>query len=459
MRGCILFRLTMAELLHNAIIINEGHRFHGWLTIDNQGIISRIGVGDAPTELLNNSEITVRDMQRHWLLPGVIDSHVHFREPGLEHKATIYSESRAAAAGGVTSFMEMPNTNPATTTIEALEDKYSRAAKDSAINYAFYIGATRDNWQTLSEVDYTRVPGIKLFMGSSTGGMLVDGVDSLEKIFELPALIAVHCEQEEIVKENMRRVQELYPDSNAPLSWHPEIRSALACYTSTHRAVEMARRKGTRLHVMHLTTAEEIALFHPDDKRITAEVCVAHLWFTDEDYANLGTRIKCNPAVKSLRHREALRRGLVSGEISTVSTDHAPHTLEEKSSGTITAPSGMPMVQFSLPAMLTLADKGLWTPELVVEKMCHAQARLFNIEKRGFIREGYYADLVEIDPDGTTPVTADILLSKCGWSPLEGTELRTKIITTRVNGQCVYCHAAPEATGYLKGAMPLRFRN
>ncbi len=448
----------MSELLYNALIINEGSRFMGWVRISPEGFIADIGDGSVPHALLHNPDITARDLKGNWLLPGVIDSHVHFREPGLEHKATIATESRAAAAGGVTSFMEMPNTRPATTTADALADKMSRAANDAVINYAFFAGAANDNLSFLRECDYTHVPGIKLFMGSSTGGMLVNEEKALREIFSLPVLIAVHCEQEEIIRENMLRAKELYPSGNAPLSWHPEIRSALACMTSTQRAVRLARELGTRLHVTHITTAEELSLFRAGDDRITAEACVAHLLFTDEDYSSLGTLIKCNPAIKSRVHRDALRKAVASGIVSTVSTDHAPHSLEEKGAGTLDAPSGMPMVQFSLVSMLHMAlEEQLWTPETVVERMCHSQARAFGIDKRGFIRKGYYADMVEVDPNGETCITSHNIVSKCGWSPLEGRTMRSKVITTRVNGHTVYCHAAPEAIGFFKRAMPLTF--
>jgi len=445
------------QLLHNALIINEGRRYSGWLTIDSHGIIDRMGEGNAPEWLVGDNSLEIHDMHGHWLLPGVIDSHVHFREPGMKHKATIYTESRAAAAGGVTSYLEMPNTNPATVTLEALDEKFYRAANDSAVNYSFFIGATASNLTTLQRIDYTRVPGVKLFMGSSTGGMLVDESDSLQEIFKLPVLVMVHSEQEDIIRENMARVKELYYDAEPPLLWHPQIRSELACYSSTVRAVNLAKRFGTRLHIAHITTAQELKLLSRNPGNITGEVCVAHLLFSDDDYATLGTRIKCNPAVKSAPHREALRRGVAAGLVTTVSTDHAPHTLEEKQKGTLTAPSGMPMVQFSLPAMLDMAASGLWTPERVVEVMCHAQASLFRIERRGYLRQGYFADIVEVDPLGETVINADTIISKCGWSPLEGRTLRSKVVTTRVNGRCVYRCEAPETTGMVKCAMPLVF--
>ncbi|MDE6243790.1 MAG: dihydroorotase [Muribaculaceae bacterium] len=448
----------MPELLHNAIIINEGHRFKGWLFIEDAGRIGAIGEVEAPQHYFDDERVTVTDIQGRWLLPGVIDSHVHFREPGLTHKATIYSESRAAAAGGVTSFMEMPNTNPPTVTLEALAQKQQIAAKDSAVNYSFFIGATNDNVDVLKQVDYTQVPGVKLFMGSSTGGMLVDGSEALEQIFSLPGVIMAHCEDEAIVRENMQRTKQLYPQGDAPLSWHPEIRSALACFASTARAVELAKKHDARLHVAHITTAEELELFEAADGKLTCEVCVAHLTFTDEDYATLGTRIKCNPSVKSKRHREALWQGIADGKILTVSTDHAPHTLQEKSAGTITAPSGLPMVQFSLAAMLNYALEGRLTPERVVELMCHNQANLFRIEDRGYLREGYWADIVEVDPEQVTEITPDSILSKCGWSPLEGRTLKSRVVSTRVNGKRVFEAGTPHPLLAETVGMPLRFR-
>lgn len=446
----------MRTILHNAQIINEGLSRRGWVLICADRI-EAVGEGPAPRELLEAGDTEARDLQGHWLLPGVIDSHVHFREPGMEHKACIASESRAAAAGGVTSVMEMPNTNPATTTIAAWQDKRERAAKDSVVNYAFYIGATNSNLEELRRADYTKIPGIKLFMGSSTGGMLVDGDDALSGIFQSGQLIMVHCEDEQTIRENLARAQSERPGAELPVSLHPLIRSAEACYRSTAHALALARKYDARLHVAHLTTAEELELFNPADEKITAEVCVAHLLFTADDYKQLGSLIKCNPAVKEARHRQALRKALCEGRIATVSTDHAPHTLEEKMRNTIKAPSGMPMVQFSLPAMLSLAAEGEWTPELVIEKMAHNQARLFGIEGRGFIRPGYYADLVEVDPDGTTTVTPEIIKSKCGWSPLAGRTLRTKVLSTWVNGRQVYSASEPECF-HPGAAQPLRFR-
>ena len=444
-------------LLHNALIVNEGRHFIGYLSISEDGLIETVREGQPTAEMLAEAGDDARDLEGHLLMPGVIDSHVHFREPGGEHKATIASESRAAVAGGVTSFMEMPNTSPATTTLEALEDKFARAGRDSMANYSFWIGATRSNIDVLRAVDYTRVPGVKLFMGSSTGGMLVDGEDALAQVFQLPVLIAAHCEDEAIISQNTRTVKELYKEriEEPPILWHPQIRSALACYKSSARAVELAKRFGSRLHIMHLTTAEELELLMEGDPKITAEVCVAHLLFSDQNYARLGTLIKCNPAVKSAVHRHALRRALSYGLISTVSTDHAPHTLEEKEQPLFKAPSGMPMVQFSLPVMLDLSMQGEWPLELVVQKMCHSQADIFSVEKRGYLRPGYHADLVEVDLDGVTQITPETILSKCGWSPLMGTALRSRVLTTWVNGRIAYTAAAGPAPA--SAAQPLRF--
>lgn len=426
------------QLLYNALIVNEGRIYEGYVEITGGGVIARIGEGRPQSAVTEAYGEQATDLRGHWLLPGVIDSHVHFREPGGEHKATIRSESRAAVAGGVTSYMEMPNTSPATVSPEALDDKFRRAKADSLANYSFWPGATRSNIEFLKSLDYSRVPGVKLFMGSSTGGMLVEGDDSLAEIFRLPALIAAHCEDEGTIRANTEAVKSLYAGREPEISWHPQIRDVLACYKSTAHAVELARRYGSRLHVMHLTTAQELDLFSPADKRITAEACVAHLRFCDEDYATLGTRIKCNPAVKSAMHREALRLAVNQGVITTISTDHAPHTLEEKSRGLFAAPSGMPMVQFSLPAMLDLALRGVMSVETVVEKMCHAQADTFGIENRGYIRPGYAADLVEVDPEAMTEISSKTILSKCGWSPLEGQTLRTRVMRTWVNGHEVY---------------------
>lgn len=446
------------KLLYNARIVNERKEYDGYLEIGEDGNIAVVGSGHVSAASVASYGEDAIDLEGHLLLPGVIDSHVHFREPGGEHKGTIYTESRAAVAGGVTSYMEMPNTNPPTTSIEALEDKFARASKDSVANYSFYIGATKDNVEELKRVDYTRVPGVKLFMGSSTGGMLVEGEESLAEVFKLPVLVAAHCEDEGIIKENTGFVKNLCNGQDeAGINWHPEIRSVLACCKSTANAVALAKRYGTRLHVLHVTTAPEIAMILDGGDRVSAEVCVAHLLFSDRDYARLGTRIKCNPAVKGDVHRDMLREGLRQGVFSTVSTDHAPHALDEKMRGLFTAPSGMPMVQFSLPVMLSEALRGEWPIWFVVEKMCHAQAGLFGVENRGFIREGFAADLVEVDPEGVTEVNEGTIISKCGWSPLEGMQLRSRVKRTWVNGTLVYTDEGGVAVDAPAGEA-LRFR-
>ncbi|MCM1319228.1 MAG: dihydroorotase [Muribaculaceae bacterium] len=448
----------MKQLLYNATIVNEGREYLGYLAIDGDGIIAKIGSGTPSKEMIREYKDTAIDLQTDWLLPGVIDSHVHFREPGGEHKATIFSESRAAVAGGVTSFMEMPNTNPATTTLEALEDKFDRAASDSMANYSFYIGATKENINVLKAVDYTRVPGVKLFMGSSTGGMLVDGDDALCEIFKLPVLIAAHCEDEAIIRANTELVKELYPDSEPEIEWHPQIRNVAACYKSSKHAIELANRFNSSLHIMHISTLQEVKLLAQAKGNITGEACIAHIIFNDDDYTKLGTRIKCNPAIKSQPHRNALVEAISKNVISTISTDHAPHTIEEKNQGLFKAPSGMPMVQFSLLSMIDARRDTNWDITKIVEMMCHNQADLYGIEGRGYIREGYAADLVQVSPRHTTKVDTSTILSKCGWSPLEGRELNSRVERTWVNGALVYTHQY----GIIetnRSARPLKFKH
>lgn len=426
-------------LFYNALIFAHDGRYKGYLRTSDDGHIAEMGEGKPPETLMKGESMDCRGL---WLLPGVIDSHVHFREPGGEHKADIASESRAAVAGGVTSYMEMPNTTPTTTTLEALEEKHRIASRSSLANYSFFIGATEGNIDVLRAVDYTHVPGIKLFMGSSTGGMLVEDEKNLRPIFRLRQLLMVHCEDEGIIRSNMQKVRKLcYSLPEIPVNWHPEVRNALACYSSTDEAIFLAKLNHTRLHIAHVSTMQELQLIAsvPEDIcQITAEVCLPHLLFSDEDYATLGTHIKCNPAVKSAPHRAALRAAVASGLITTVSTDHAPHTLAEKEHGGMLAPSGMPMVQFSLPAMLDMALAGLWSVDTVVETMCHAQAALFHVEGRGSLRPGNWADIVLVDPVGTTTINSSTILSKCGWSPLEGRKLATSVRQTYVNGTLVY---------------------
>lgn len=445
----------MRTLLHNAIIVNEGESYLGYVVIDNE-TIECVGEG-APSPEIIASVNKVCDLDCKLLLPGVIDDQVHFRDPGLTHKADIETESTAAVAGGVTSFMDMPNTNPQTTSIEAWEAKNKRANQVSLANYAFFIGATNANIDTLLNCDYSRVPGVKLFLGASTGNMLVDNDTALNRIFaEVPALIAIHSEDEAIIRRNRDELQAQMGD-NIPVELHPVIRSSEACYESTRRAVEMAKKHGSRLHILHISTDAEMEFLTPGevtDKKITAEVCVHHLWFTDEDYPRLGSRIKWNPAIKTANDRDSLRRALNDNRIDIVATDHAPHLLSEKEGGALKAASGGPLVQFSLPLMLEMAHNGLFTVETVVEKMCHAPARLFNIDRRGYIRPGYFADLVVVNPNTAYIVSDDMVLSRCGWTPINGETLHNKVLATYVNGHKVYDNGKIDASH--KG-QPLKF--
>ncbi|HYQ57120.1 MAG TPA: dihydroorotase, partial [Draconibacterium sp.] len=375
------------------------------------------------------------------LIPGVIDDQVHFREPGLTHKGEIATESKAAAAGGVTTYMEMPNTNPQTVTQEELQRKFDRAAEVSAVNYSFYMGATNDNLQEVLKTDPTKVCGIKVFMGSSTGNMLVDDDKTLSEIFKnAPTLVATHCEDEATIKANTEIARQRYGE-NVPISRHCHIRSDEACYKSSSKAVELASKFDTRLHILHLTSAKEMSLFSPGkvgDKRITAEVCVHHLWFDERDYIDYGTRIKWNPSVKCVKDKEALWEALLADKIDVIATDHAPHTLDEKNNTYFKAPSGGPLVQHSLVAMLELSKKGFISVEKVIEKMCHAPADLFCINKRGYIREGYFADLVLVDPTKNWIVAPENILYKCEWAPFERTEFSNQVVSTFVNGLKVY---------------------
>lgn len=445
------------RLIYNAQLALDDEFVAGYVVTDGDEI-KQVATGMPDSHLLDACDSRI-DAQGAMLLPGVIDTHVHFREPGLTHKACIASESRAAVAGGVTSYLDMPNVVPPTVTVEALEDKWDRAAKDSMANYSFYIGATATNTDMLiHDIDYTRVPGVKLFLGSSTGGMLVDDAAVLRRIFsEVPALIAVHSEDETMIRQNMERAKARYGEE-IPVEMHPLIRSEEACYECTRRAVELARELNTRLHVLHLTTARELQLFDDlaedlEEKCITAEACVGHLWFSEEDYARLGTRIKVNPAIKSPEDREALRNAVASGHIDVVSTDHAPHTQEEKSQKYLKSPSGMPLAQFSLVTMLELADEGWLDKHAVVERMCHDPARLFGIANRGFLRPGYKADmvLVEVVPQGWT-IDDDAVKSSCRWTPLKGATMHHRVLRTWVNGVEVYPKEPPYSP-----AEPLHF--
>lgn len=428
--------------IHNARIVNEGEIFHGSLIV-RDGLIDKVIRQEETTGYLEVVKgMPSLDAGGKFLIPGVIDDQVHFREPGLTHKGEIYTESRAAIAGGVTSFMEMPNTLPQTLTQELLEQKYRLASEKSLANYSFYIGASNDNLDEILKTDPSNVCGLKVFMGASTGNMLVDNPETLDKIFsKVKFLVAVHCEDETIIRSNMEHFRELY-NEDIPLFAHPLIRSEEACYRSTSLAIQLAKKYNTRLHVLHLSTSHEMILFSNDrplaDKKITAEVCVHHLWFSDNDYRTLGNRIKWNPAIKSSHDREALWKALLEDKLDVVATDHAPHTLEEKANKYLKAPSGGPLVQHSLPAMLDFYHQGRISLEKVVEKMCHAPAVCFQVDRRGFIREGYCADLALIDPDQPWEVNPSNIFYKCGWSPFEGHTFGSKITHTFVNGNLVY---------------------
>lgn len=424
----------------NALIINEGKRTKGTVIINN-GVIEHIIANDT-SKVSSYNATRVIDAEGLFLIPGVIDDQVHFREPGLTHKGDIYTESKAGVAGGVTSFMEMPNTNPQTTTIELLDEKFKIASERSLANYSFYLGATNDNIDEIVKLNPKKVCGIKIFMGSSTGNMLVDSRESLDKIFKLsPTLIATHCEDETTIRNNIELYKQKYGE-NLDLKYHAEIRSEEACYLSSSLAVELAKRHGSRLHILHLSTAKELSLLDNKlplkDKKITGEVCVHHLWFNSSDYDKLGWRIKWNPSVKTEVDRLTLIDGLKKNLLDVVATDHAPHLLEEKNNTYFKSASGGPMVQHSLLAMLELSRKGHFSLETVVDKMCHAPAILYKIEKKGFIREGYHADLVLVNPNSRQTITKDSLLYKCGWSPLEGETLSASVQITMVNGKIVY---------------------
>ena len=429
----------MRFLIKDALIINEGCSFKGSVLIDGE-YISAVYEGDKLPSVLPG-DIEVIDASGKWLLPGVIDDQVHFREPGLTHKGDIMSESRAAVAGGVTTFMDMPNTNPQTTTLEDLEWKYRHAAEVSVANYSFFFGGTNDNAGLISHLDSKRIPGIKLFLGSSTGNMLVDKEDSLRRFFgETDMLIAVHAEKEDVIRKNRDHYISKYGE-NLDISFHSKIRSEEACFASSSDAASLARKLGTRLHIFHLSTAKELSLLDGgplSERKITGEVCVHHLWFCDDDYEKYGNRIKWNPSIKTAADREALRRAVNDDTISVVATDHAPHLLSEKEGSCLTAASGGPLVQHSLLAMLDLAADGVMTKEKVVEKMAHHPAELYRIDRRGYIREGYFADIVLIDANKSCEVTKSNILYKCGWSPFEGYTFRNSVYKTFVNGHKIY---------------------
>jgi dihydroorotase len=421
--------------LRQAELVNEGRRFVADVLL-RDGLIERIGT--LPSDRKFDQEL---DLAGKLLLPGLIDDQVHFREPGLTHKACIASEARAAVAGGVTSFMEMPNTNPPATTLEELEKKYAIAAATSVANHSFFLGATNTNLDVVKAMDPRRICGVKVFMGSSTGDMLVDAAATLEGIFRhSPALIATHCEDTPTIKAAEAAAKARWGE-DVPAAEHARIRSADACYASSSMAAELARRHDARLHILHITTAKELSLFSAaplQGKRLTAEACVHHLWFAEEDYARLGHRIKCNPSVKTAADRAAVRAAVAAGIIDVIATDHAPHTREEKAQTYFKAPSGLPLVQHSLQVLLDLVAQGALTLETAVQRACHAPATLFGVERRGFLREGYAADLVVVDPRRPYTVRPDNTLYQCGWSPLEGHTFGATIERTFVNGACVF---------------------
>ena len=424
-------------LIKNAQIVNEGTITSGDVLIEADRIAEI-----APSISVKNADTKVIDADGFYLIPGMIDDQVHFREPGLTHKATIKTESRAAVAGGITSFIEMPNTVPQATTIDLLEEKFAIAAKDAHANYSFMFGGTNDNLSEILKVDKTKVAGLKLFLGSSTGNMLVDNPAVLEEIFsKTDLLISTHCEDEATIKKNLEAAIAIYGDA-IPIEKHPEIRSEQACYISSSQAIALAKKTGARLHVFHLSTAKETKLFDKKkslkDKKITAEVCVHHLWFTDEDYPSKGTKIKWNPAIKTKKDREGLWKALNEGRIDVIATDHAPHTLEEKDNVYTKAPSGGPLVQHALEALFEMQRKGYITVEKLVEKVAHNPAILFEIKDRGYIRKGYKADLVLINPNAPWTVTKENIAYKCGWSPFEGTTFRARVTHTFVNGHLAY---------------------
>jgi dihydroorotase len=430
-----------STLIHRATIVNEGRTIQGSVLIRN-GKIEEVFGEEVPGDILHSAQVI--DATGLHLIPGVIDDQVHFRDPGLTHKADLFTESSAAVAGGVTSFMEMPNTIPQTITQELLEKKYELGAAKSLANYSFYIGATNDNFSELVRTDRKNVCGIKVFMGASTGNMLVDDPAALDKIFSIKDIpIATHCEDEQMIRHNANLYRERFGDE-VPVMYHPSIRSEEACYQSSNLAVNLAKKHGSRLHILHLSTARELSLFRNnvplEQKQITAEVCVHHLWFCQDDYERLGNLIKWNPAIKTCFDRDALLAALLDDRLDVVATDHAPHTMEEKNRSYFQAPSGAPMVQHSLQAMLELAHQGKIPLHRVIEKMCHAPALLFQVEKRGFIRKGYWADLVLVDLKKTYKVKPENILYKCAWSPMEGVEFHSVITQTFVNGNQVFAH-------------------
>ncbi len=431
--------LSKCTLIHNVYVVNEGSAPLGYVLVHDD-TIAEVGQGPAPDGFLMSG--TVIDGKERLLLPGVIDTHVHFRDPGLTHKADMGTESLAAVMGGVTSFIDMPNTSPATTSMEAVDSKMKRAAEVSMANYGFFIGATADNLDRLVHADYSRVAGVKLFMGSSTGNMLLDNDEMMRRIMaEVPAIVAVHAEDEQLLQANRREITERYGE-DLPIGFHPIIRDHRVCFEASRRIVELAKQYNHRLHLLHVSTADELNLLSPgtpQGKLITAETCPQYLAFCDEQYAMLGARIKCNPAIKRPADRDALRRAVTDGRIDTIATDHAPHLPEEKRGNALTAVSGMPLIQFSLTLMLQMAEEGYFNISTVVEKMCHNPAIIYGIDRRGFIRPGYYADLVLVNNDCEPyTITDQWAVSRCGWTPLSGLTVGNKVDLTMVNGKIAY---------------------
>jgi dihydroorotase len=424
-------------LIKNALIINEGQIFKSDLLIENE-VISKI------SSSIIDTEATIINAEGLYLLPGLIDDQVHFREPGLTHKADIQSESKAAVAGGITSFMEMPNTKPNAVTQVLLEEKYKRASEVSYANYSFFMGATNDNLDEVLKTNPENVCGVKVFMGSSTGNMLVDNVVTLENLFSsYKGLIASHCEDEKTIKKNEEIAREEFGE-DVPMKMHPIIRSAEACYLSSSKAVELAKKTGARLHILHISTEKELELFDNSiplkEKKITAEACIHHLWFDDSYYETKGSLIKWNPAVKKKSDRDAILKAVTENKIDVIATDHAPHTFEEKQNKYFQAPSGGPLVQHALLALFDLWRQKKISLETIVQKTSHNVAELFNIKNRGFVREGYYADLVLVDPNQNSKVSKENLLYKCAWSPFEGHTFSSSIKYTFVNGQLAYAN-------------------
>ncbi len=432
------------KIIKNGLIINRGKSEYGDLLIEGQRITKVGGT-------IDETGIEI-DAEGKWVLPGIIDDQVHFREPGLTHKANIYTESRAAVAGGVTSFMEMPNTQPPAVTSEKLEEKYAIASTNAWCNYSFFMGTTNDNYDDIMSIDYSKVCGIKIFMGSSTGNMLVDDMPVLEKIFaNAPALIATHCEDENTIKERQQFFVGKYGDQ-IQADFHPIIRNERACLLSSSLAANLARKHNTRLHILHISSMEELALFNEliplQEKRLTSEVCVHHLWFTADDYTNLGNQIKCNPAIKAHQHAPALLKALKEGKLDIIATDHAPHTWEEKMKPYLHAPSGLPLVQHAFSMMMKWVHDGSISKEMLVEKMSHNPAICFQMPDRGFLDEGKFADVIVVDPTSTWKVEKDNIHYKCGWSPLEGEHLTGKVLHTLVNGAHVYNRGDFSAPGF-----------